>query len=300
VLSALAHPGGLARLAALRLSLPLGFAVDGLLPLVLGVVACRFRVGGTAREGWPRAFALARREGWFTERALGYGVLVVTLPVFMWAFTTWKVDIPPFTWDEPLARLDSALHGRAPYHYLIGIPGLTQAMDRLYSGWHYMLLGLVLWQGWYGTPWERARFWLAFLLTWVLLGAVLATVFPSAGPVYYEQVTGSPGPFATLMAHLGSQPDLLLHRGVRGLWAIRESQRFIVGTGISAFPSLHIGIAVLGVCAAWPRPWLTAAFALFTLGTLVGSVLLGWHYAVDGYVSILLVPLIWWLAGRVR
>ncbi len=300
-LSALALPWGRVGLAALAASpLPLGLALDGLVPLALGVVACRLRVGGTAREGWPKGFALARREGWFTERVLGYGLLVITLPVFLWAFTAWKTSIPPFTWDQPLARFDSALHGTAPYHYLIAVPGLTRAADLLYGTWSYMLLGLVLWQGWYGTPWTRARFWLAFLLTWILLGTVLATLVASAGPVYYEPVTGNPGPFAALMAHLDGQPGLHVHQGVRGLWAVHMGERFVIGTGISAFPSLHVGMAVLGVCAAWPRRWLAATFALFTLGILVGSVALGWHYAVDGYASILLVPLIWWLTGRVR
>jgi hypothetical protein len=163
-----------------------------------------------------------------------------------------------------------------------------------------MLLALVLWQGWWGTTRQRARFWLAFLLTWVLLGTLLATAFASAGPVYYERVTGDPGPFAPLMTRLEAQPDLQLHEGIRGLWALHSAKRFVLGTGISAFPSLHVGIAVLGICAAWPRPWLSATFALFTLGTLLGSVALGWHYAVDGYASIILVPLIWWLVGRVR
>jgi hypothetical protein len=300
-LSALALPWGRAGLAALRTSpLPLGLAVDGLVPLALGVVVCRLRVGGTAREGWPKGFALARREGWFTERVLGYGLLIITLPIFFWAFTTWKTSIPPFTWDPLLARLDTALHGTAPYQYLIGVPGLTRAADLVYGTWSYMLLGLVLWQGWCGTSWARARFWLAFFLTWVLLGTVLATLVASAGPVYYEAVTGVPGPFAALIAHLDGQPDLQVHQGIRGLWTVHKGERFVIGTGISAFPSLHVGMAVLGACAAWPRPWLTALFALFTLGILVGSVALGWHYAVDGYVSILLVPLIWWLAGRVR
>jgi uncharacterized membrane protein len=31
----------------------------------------------------------------------------------------------------------------------------------------------------------------------------------------------------------------------------------------------------------------------------VGSVFLGWHYAVDGYFSIAAVSLIWWAVGKV-
>jgi hypothetical protein len=300
-LSALLLPSGRAGLVALRTSpVPLGLAVDGLVPFALGVIGCRLRVGGTAREGWRNGIALARREGWFGERVLGYGLLVLTLTIFLWAFTAWKVSIPPFTWDPTLARLDSVIHGTAPYHYLLGSPRLTRVLDRVYWSWHYALLGLVLWQGWFGTPRERARFWLAFLLTWVLLGAFLATLFASAGPVFYQRVTGHPGPFGPLLAYLAAQPGLGVGEGARTLWAANTGTRFIIGTGISAFPSLHVGIAVLGVCAAWSRPWLAGLFAIFTLAVLAGSVALGWHYAIDGYASILLVPLIWWLAGRVR
>ncbi|TIN21837.1 MAG: hypothetical protein E5Y31_19780 [Mesorhizobium sp.] len=31
---------------------------------------------------------------------------------------------------------------------------------------------------------------------------------------------------------------------------------------------------------------------------LFGSVYSGWHYAIDGYVSIALVILIWWITGK--
>jgi hypothetical protein len=32
---------------------------------------------------------------------------------------------------------------------------------------------------------------------------------------------------------------------------------------------------------------------------LIGSVHLGWHYAVDGYVAIAAVTGFWWIAGRI-
>ncbi|MER8866395.1 hypothetical protein NKI19_22205 [Mesorhizobium sp. M0751] len=31
---------------------------------------------------------------------------------------------------------------------------------------------------------------------------------------------------------------------------------------------------------------------------LYGSVFTGWHYAVDGYASIVVVSVIWWATGR--
>ena len=45
------------------------------------------------------------------------------------------------------------------------------------------------------------------------------------------------------------------------------------------------------------RRWPGRLFALYGLIILLGSVHLGWHYAVDGYVSILAVPMLWWLSG---
>jgi hypothetical protein len=39
------------------------------------------------------------------------------------------------------------------------------------------------------------------------------------------------------------------------------------------------------------------AFALYGLVILVGSVHLGWHYAVDGYAGIAGALILWWIAG---
>jgi hypothetical protein len=33
--------------------------------------------------------------------------------------------------------------------------------------------------------------------------------------------------------------------------------------------------------------------------TVIATVHLGWHYAVDGYISLLAVPAIWYWAGRI-
>jgi membrane-associated phospholipid phosphatase len=48
--------------------------------------------------------------------------------------------------------------------------------------------------------------------------------------------------------------------------------------------SLNIWLGILG--------WIFAALIMY------GSVYTGWHYAVDGYVSIIVVSVIWWVTGR--
>jgi hypothetical protein len=71
-------------------------------------------------------------------------------------------------------------------------------------------------------------------------------------------------------------------------------------SGISAMPSMHVAMPALFAVAAWRRARaLAMALWVYTAVIVVGSVHLGWHYAVDGYASILLVFPIWWVAGVV-
>jgi hypothetical protein len=71
------------------------------------------------------------------------------------------------------------------------------------------------------------------------------------------------------------------------------------GSGISAMPSMHVSIAMLTTLWAWSRSRLWGAVAAaFTAIIFLGSIHLAYHYAVDGLVSLLLTPVIWWGAGR--
>jgi hypothetical protein len=175
-------------------------------------------------------------------------------------------------------------------------------MDRWYWTWNYMLMSVVLWQAWCGSPRDRLRFWLAFVLTWIGLGTVLAHLVPSAGPGFFLEVTGTPGPYGDLREHLAladAQVGLHLSEIRAYLWHAVRQQEVVFGGGISAFPSLHIAMPTLAACAAYRvSRWLSGGFLLYALITLVCAVGLGWHYAVDGYASFLLVPMIWFVTGR--
>jgi membrane-associated phospholipid phosphatase len=68
----------------------------------------------------------------------------------------------------------------------------------------------------------------------------------------------------------------------------------------SAFPSMHVTMVTLLALAAWPiggaLRWLYIAYAA---AILVGSVRLGWHYAVDGYVAATSTIALWFSAGHI-
>src|SRR3546814_20498821 len=65
-------------------------------------------------------------------------------------------------------------------------------------------------------------------------------------------------------------------------------------------PSVHNGLAALFAIAAFrlwrPLGWVVAAYAALLW---VGSIHLGWHYAIDGMVSIALTFALWQVTGRI-
>ena len=64
-------------------------------------------------------------------------------------------------------------------------------------------------------------------------------------------------------------------------------------------PSMHVAFVTLNAffLSGFGRRWAVAGWSFAAL-ILFGSVYTGWHYAVDGYLSILVVSAIWYLIGR--
>jgi len=144
----------------------------------------------------------------------------------------------------------------------------------------------------------RLTFLLALGLYWVIGGVMIATLLPAAGPVYLERIAGDTS-FGALIERLqaqAAQGRIVALEIQEWLWAgyIQES---VDAAGISAFPSLHVSIPA--TCAMMARSadrvvgWL---LWLFTITVLIGSVHLGWHYAVDGIGGLLLAFGCWRLS----
>jgi membrane-associated phospholipid phosphatase len=93
------------------------------------------------------------------------------------------------------------------------------------------------------------------------------------------------------------------------VWALNSQdyllQNYIAGdtqhlSGISAFPSMHVSMAfIFLLLSSYYNKTVFTGFLVFFLFIMIGSVFLGWHYAVDGYFSILSTWFIWVLSGRV-
>lgn len=246
-----------------------------------------------------------------TRARLGFALpALLLLPVFISSFTLLKAAVPlvrPSEWDRRLATLDLTMHGGTqPWQWLqhvLGYPPLTALLNASYHLWFFVMFAIVYWLVFCS---ERAalrmQFLLSFVLSWALLGNALAMLFPSAGPCYFGLMVDGANPYAGLMQYL-HQADrdvpLLALRVQDLLWNDYLQHSNISGLSISAMPSMHVASAVLLALLGWRLNRACGiALTVFAVLILLGSVHLGWHYAVDGYVGAAGAIALWWAAGR--
>jgi hypothetical protein len=181
---------------------------------------------------------------------------------------------------------------------------VTIFLDWLYGlGWYISWMTIFIWAAWTTNRKIRWVFFCNFCLSWLLLGTGMAYWLSSAGPCYFDKVASTAGPYSPLFAHLKGvfvEPPLAAISGQRYLWEAYIGGTFIKGAGISAMPSMHLSIMTTCTLGAWHlNRFIGMLYIFLTAGFLVGSIYLGWHYAIDGYISILLTALLWYLLAKV-
>ena len=202
--------------------------------------------------------------------------VLLCLPAFMSAFTSFKILIPllhPFSWDPALAILDRAIHGGIdPWrllHPILGYPTVTAIVNVLYHKWFLVVNGVLLWQAVaIHDRCLRQQFFLTFILSSILIGSVTAMLVPAAGPCYFGKVTGLQDPFEPLISYLATVHDEGLNPAFavqEWLWRHYSSGDLVIGGGISAMPSMHVAFATLFVLLGFRRSRLLGWFMYFSL-----------------------------------
>lgn len=255
-------------------------------------------------------FAAIRDDERFTRKRVIFAALPTLLfPVFSSTFTSFKNAIPamiPFSYDRDFMLLDRVLHfGHDPWTLLqplLGDPLVTSMTSYLYNLWLPLMYLIFYWQVFsLKSPLLRMQYLLSFVLLWSLGGNLLALLLSSAGPWLYPEITGLENPYEALRQQLLVADLQFKNWSLEAqayLWELYQTETIATGGGISAMPSLHVAIAVLQALLGWR---LSRKLGLILTGyaviVLLGSVHLAWHYAVDGYLSILLALVAWKLSG---
>ena len=212
------------------------------------------------------SFPAAARE--FVPIALG----VAVIGAFLFSLSYLKsmiTAIVPFWADDLLAASDRMMFVD-PQAIALAIHPALPALGFFYGLWHVAHLGGILWV----LHWRsagKARHIVSFMLTW-LIGMFFAYVFSSAGPLFVGLYDPSIAPES-------------VRRPAELLWANYQARGAVVGGGISAFPSMHVALAAWFAIVLNERglAWLGIAYLL---GIFVCSVILGWHYVLDGVAGI--------------
>lgn len=249
---------------------------------------------------------------WARDRELA-GRTVLALPAFAafvllsTTFGAVKSAIPlvhPFDIDPVLIRIDAALFRGDAWRFfqpVVGHPLISSTLNFVYHSW----FGLLFLVGaftivWIEQPRLRLQYLIAYLMSWILLGTAMAALLSSVGPAFYSHFYGD-GRFDALTAYLHTAaghapiPALTVQEALLS-WAAAKD--YTLGGGISAMPSMHVAIATLFTLLGWRiSTFWGAAASIFLVMIFLGSIHLGYHYAIDGYVSMMLTPIIWWGSG---
>jgi hypothetical protein len=282
--------------ATVRAQVPMFLFAGALLLAGIGLRALLLALGG----GGVRTRLYLRR---ISSRASLVDLLrfAAVVALASYGYSWLKIFVPrlhPTLFDPMLAVLDQKLHlGVNPVRFAVELfpfPALWRLLDVYYAGFFATMMFAA---GWFGSALsrrERTRFVAGFALLWIA-GAWLYLAVPALGPCYLFPDDG-----ADSRRHLPLQANtqrLLLeqYRAVTGAAGPGHPVFLNAALGIAAMPSLHVGAqAFVAFFARRRQPWLAFVFGLFAALTFFGSLVTGWHYAVDGYAGVLLA----WLAHR--
>ena len=236
---------------------------------------------------------------------------LIALIVTVSCFTVHKgtvVGSGGYGFDAMFIAWDRAIFaGNDPWvltHAILPSAFATKVIDIIYHpAFLPMVLGYILCVAAQGKPALRYTYMTAYLASFVLIGMISASALHSAGPIYDGTLFGDGETFQPLVGRLSAQNEIagpfsaVFAQGY--LLQLNELNSSGLGGGISAMPSMHIVLAFLWVFAAFHlNRTLGIVVTIYALIIWFGSVHLGWHYFVDGLVGVIILALIWYVAGR--
>ena len=240
------------------------------------------------RPARPIAELAARASNVSAETFDRLALFTASILFFIWLAPIKSLIPRPagFFADPFLADVDRLIFGRDAWEIAHLIPGI-KFIDAVYSAWPLTIVFCALVIAVVADRATVRRFFLSWALCFAFLGVGLAFVLASAGPIFGPELGFGFGKLHSALSD--ARIAMLIHEE---LWQIHSENLVQVGGGISAAPSMHCALTFL--CAiAVRRTRLFVPAAAYAGFIWFGSVYLGWHYAVDGLISLVGVLVIW-------
>jgi len=213
-----------------------------------------------------------------------------------------KVYVPLLhegTFDSALWRIDRIVHlGFSPSEVAIGLLSGTPLVGWL-DTWYSVWLASIIWSlAFYAASEDlllRRRVILSCVLLWIA-GATGYLLLPALGPVFVFEETWAGVRGSLPLAEQAQELLITNYQAVVASGAGRTAA-FDHRLGVGALPSLHVGFHVLFALWAWQHARVVrVVFVVMSVLTFAGSLLTGWHYAVDGYLGGALAVACYWAA----
>lgn len=293
-----------------------GFPVQGTVSLLILFAATAIFFGGLfflsalfrEKPESPIRFAYhfsGHHVSW--EKLTRHLPLILLVSLFLPAFSSLKGSISLFAdydWDFFWIETDRLIHGMDAWkliHPIVGYPVVTFILGILYIVWlPLLLIALVYFSFLTEKPQLRAQFLITYFSCWAFLGSLCAILFASVGPCFVHPILGRDD-FLPLMDYLeyadSKWPIWVIHIQDRLADQLLQGSREL-GAGITAMPSMHVSMAFLyWLGARQVNRWLGWIALAYLVAIQMGSVHLAYHYAVDGYLSMILTLVIWKVSG---
>lgn len=240
------------------------------------------------RERWPA------EQWWFAING------VVAWYLTYAAFRNVKSMAPfanPREWDDTLSSIDEFLFAghdpAATLHAWFGTGVAAHVFSLVYIAWIALVpVSIAIALVWTRHTSAGAWYVTAIAVDW-FLGAVVYLLVPTVGPIYSapSQFADLPRTYVTAL-----QEDM----GADRLAVLADPWGSGTLQTIAAFASLHVGIMVticLMVRLLGLPAWVERAAWIFFGLTVLSTVYLGWHFAVDVVGGVALGAFAVWISG---